>query len=42
MALALQLQRTSPDATLFRHAAKIEMALGNEEKALEYKGKQRN
>ena len=37
MALALQLQRTSPDATLFRHAAKIEMALGNEEKALEYK-----
>lgn len=37
MALALQLQRTSPDATLFRHAAKIEMALGNKEKALEYK-----
>ncbi|MAZ97211.1 MAG: hypothetical protein CMP53_06800 [Flavobacteriales bacterium] len=39
MALALQLQRTSPDATLFRHAASIEKALGNQGKSLEYKQK---
>ena len=39
MVLALQLQRTAPDATLFKHAAAIEKALGNEEKAQEYRDK---
>ena len=39
MALALQLIRTAPDANLFRHAAKIEKALGNTEKAEEYLNK---
>jgi tetratricopeptide (TPR) repeat protein len=39
MALALQLQRTAPDAILYRHAAAIEKALGNEESAMEYKQK---
>ena len=39
MVLALQLQRTAPDATLFKHAAAIEKALGNEEKAKEYRDK---
>jgi Tfp pilus assembly protein PilF len=39
MVLALQLQRTAPDATLFKHAAAIEKALGNEDKAQEYREK---
>ena len=39
MVLALQLQRTAPDATLYKHAAAIEKALGNEEKAQEYRDK---
>jgi tetratricopeptide (TPR) repeat protein len=39
MALALQLQTSKPDATLYRHAGAIEKALGNEDKALEYNQK---
>ncbi|MEC8459078.1 MAG: hypothetical protein VXY91_06690 [Bacteroidota bacterium] len=41
MALALQLQRSAPDSVIYRHAAAIEKALGNEERALEYKQKAR-
>ena len=37
--LALQLLRTSPDPTIYFHAAKIEEALGNEAKASEYREK---
>ncbi len=39
MTLALQLQRSKPDAILYRHAGAIEKALGNEDNALEYKQK---
>ncbi|HCP40438.1 MAG TPA: hypothetical protein DIT65_01480 [Cryomorphaceae bacterium] len=39
MVLALQLQRTAPDATLYKHASDIEKALGNQEKAQKYRDK---
>ena len=39
MALALQLQRSAPDSVIYRHAAAIEKALGNEERAMEYNQK---
>ena len=39
ISVALQLLRTSPDAVIFRHAAAIEEALGNVEKANDYRQK---
>ena len=39
MAVALQLLRNQPDATIYRHAAAIEKALGNEDKWAEYRQK---